>query len=376
MKIAINCWALRNKQLDGIGYFTVNTISTIIKTNPSVQFQILCDKNFTEPYFDFINVEKHFIFPALRHPLLYIFYLETVLPLFLKKHKPDVCVSMDGFLSLSSSCIQVPVIYDLNFIHYPKDLKLKNRLYYNFFFPRFAKKSKRIATISEYSKMDITNSFGINKNIVDVVWADANSNFFPLSKEDVETTRKKWSDGKPYFFFVGSMHPRKNIKRLIEAFDLFKQKNINDCKLLLAGHILWSKTEIEGTYNNSSFKNDIVFTGRLSDAELKHALGAAFALSFIPIFEGFGMPILEAMQSGVPVICSDKTSMPEIAGDAAILVDPFNLQNIAGAMQKMFYENELRESLIKKGFEQKKKFSWEKTAALLWETINKAINEN
>ena len=134
MKIAINCWVLRNKQTDGIGYFTINAISRLIKTHPEVHFQILCDKNFTEDYFDFENVSKHPIFPALRHPVLYVYYLELIVSRFLKKHKPDLFLSMDGFLSLASSCKQMPVIYDINFEHKPEDLKLKNRLYFRFFF--------------------------------------------------------------------------------------------------------------------------------------------------------------------------------------------------------------------------------------------------
>ena len=115
MTIAINCWILRNKKLDGIGYFTVNTVANLIRQHPEIQFQILCDKKFTEDYFDFPNVTKHKIFPALRHPILYVIYMELVLPFFLRKHKPDLMVSMDSFLSLLSCCKQIPVIYDINF---------------------------------------------------------------------------------------------------------------------------------------------------------------------------------------------------------------------------------------------------------------------
>jgi len=155
MKIAINCWVLRNKQLDGIGYFTVNSISRIIRSHPEVQFQVLCDKKFSEPYFDFPNVTRHYIFPALRHPVLYVLYMEFILPFFLRKHRPDLFVSAEGFLSLLSGCKQLPIIYDINFEHKPEDLKLKNRLYFRFFFKRFARKARRIATISESSKRDI-----------------------------------------------------------------------------------------------------------------------------------------------------------------------------------------------------------------------------
>ena len=373
MTVAINCWILRNKKLDGIGYFTVNAISHLIKDHPEVHFQILCDKNFTENYFDFKNVSKHHIFPALRHPVLYLYYIEVVLSLFLKKNKPDIFLSMDGFLSLSTSCKQVPVIYDINFEHKPEDLKLKNRLYFRFFYKRFARKATRIATISEYSKTDIAEFYKIDTDKIDNVSCGINSNFFPLDQLKIEEVRKKWSEGRPYFFFVGSMHPRKNIKRLLEAFTLFKQKTGADIKLLLAGSILWSKTEIENAYTNSDYKEDIIFTGRLSDEELQQVLGAALALSFVPIFEGFGLPIVEAMQSGVPVMCSNVTSMPEVAGNAALMIDPFNIESIASGMETLYLNAELRENLIALGHVQKQKFSWERTAGLLWDSINKAL---
>lgn len=371
MKIAINCWVLRNKQLDGIGYFTVNTISKIIENHPDVQFQILCDKGFTEAYFDAPNVTKHRIFPARRHPLLYIFFMELIVPFFLRKHKPDVFVSMEGFLSLLSGCKQLPVIYDINFEHQPQDHKIQNRLYFGFFFRRFARKARRIATISEFSKKDIVDQYGIDPGCIDNVSCGISSNFSPLVPGEKEGVRKQWSDGKPYFFFVGSMHPRKNIKRLLEAFDLYKRKTGSDYKLLLAGSILWRKTEIETAFKESPYSNDIVFTGRLSDEELRKVLAAAFALSFVPIFEGFGLPIVEAMQCDVPVICSNVTSMPEVAGDAGILVDPYQIQSIADGMEQMHYDDKLRLDLIEKGRRQKMKFSWENTAGLLWQSILK-----
>jgi glycosyltransferase involved in cell wall biosynthesis len=373
MKVAINCWLLRNKNLDGMGYFTIYSIPLIIKQNPNVEFQILCSKNFSEDYFDFPNVTKHYIFPSLRHPLLYIFYFEIVVRKFLAKQKPDVFVSLDGFLSLGSATKQLSVIYDINFEHFPKDIKLKNRLYFLYFFKRFARKAQRIATISEYSKKDIVEFYTVSPEKIDNVSCGVSSKFSPLPSEKIVEVREQWSNGKPYFFFVGSMHPRKNIRRLLKAFKIFKEKTKSDFKLVIAGAILWSKEEIVQEFENNPLKDDIIFTGRVSDKELVDLLGAAYALSFVPIFEGFGLPIVEAMQSGVPVICSNVTSMPEVAGDATLLVDPFNIDNIAEAMIKLHEnQNNLRNQLVEKGFKQKELFTWERTAMLFWESIKKA----
>ncbi|MFZ1259257.1 MAG: glycosyltransferase family 1 protein, partial [Chitinophagaceae bacterium] len=266
---------------------------------------------------------------------------------------------------------QIPIIYDINFEHKPGDIKLKNRIYFKFFFKRFARKAKRIATISEYSKKDIADYYKLDSSTIDNVSCGINSNFSPLDEQQISEVKNKWSGGKPYYFFVGSMHPRKNIKRLIDAFNLFKQKTGSNFKLILAGSILWSKTEIEDSYTNSPYKEDIIFTGRLSDEDLQKMLGAAYALSFVPIFEGFGLPIVEAFQSGVPVICSNVTSMPEVAGNAALMVDPFSIDSIAEGMVTLSKNNELRNQLIAKGHIQKQLFSWSRTAGLLWESICK-----
>jgi glycosyltransferase involved in cell wall biosynthesis len=376
MTIAINCWVLRQKKLDGIGFFTVNTISRIIRNNPDVKFVILCDKNYKENYFDFENVIHKRVFPPYRHPLLYFIFLEFVVPFVLRKLKPDVFVSAEGFLSLSSNCKQLPVIYDLNFEHFPENLALKNRIYFKFFFKRFAKKAKRIATISEYSKKDIIDFYGIAENNIDNVSCGINSDFKSLNHEERNQAKDKFSEGKPYFFFIGSVHPRKNVNRLLQAFIKFKEKTDSDFNLVIGGSMMWNNSDIIKTYESSKYKNNIKFVGRLSNEDLKLALGGAYALAFVPVFEGFGLPIVEAFEANVPVLTSNVTSLPEVAGDAAIYANPFKVDEITDGLVQLYKnENGLIEDLISKGRIQKNKFSWEKTASLLWDSISKVANE-
>ncbi len=373
MKIAINTWILRNKKLDGIGYVTVNTIPKIIKNNPDVQFQILCDKGYTENYFDFPNVTHHKIFPALRHPVLYVFFMEIVLGFFLRKHKPDALISTDGYLCLNSAVKQIPIICDINFEHKPEDLPFRNRVYFRIFFSRFARKATRIATISEYSKQDIVDTYKIAANKIDNISCGIDSKFSVIDEQQKNATKAKYSNGVEYFFFVGSMHPRKNIKKLIEAFNLFKQKTNSDFKLLLGGSILWQSSDFKNEYEQSKFRDDIIFLGRLSDEDLKLVLGSAYCLAFAPIFEGFGLPIVEAFEAGVPVICSNVTSMPEVAGNAALLFNPFNVDEITDAMITISNDKNLAKELVIKGHQQKLKFSWDNTANLLWQTTLKSL---
>ena len=373
MKIAVNCWILRNKKIDGIGNFTIETLRLLIIAHPSIEFQILCDKNFTEDYFDFPNAKKYHIFPPYRHPLLYLFFMEIVVGFFLKKHKPDLFLSMEGFLCLSTKCKQLPIIYDLNFEHQPQDLPFRNRIYFRTFYPKFAHKATRIVTISEYSKNDIADTYKIPLNKIDNVSCGVKENFYPLIDNSKQITRDRYTKGAEYFFFIGSMHPRKNIVRLLQAFELFKKKSNAPIKLVLAGNIFWGDESVQAVISIMNAKDDIVFTGRISDGELVNLLGSAFALTFVPTFEGFGLPIVEAFQSDVPVICSSTTSMPEVAGNAALMVDPFSVEDIAEKMTQLWNNQFLRKELIEKGRLQKNLFTWKRTSELLFESIRNCI---
>ena len=373
MKIAVNCWILRNKKIDGIGNFTIETLRLLISAHPEIKFQILCDKNFTEDYFDFPNAKKYHIFPPYRHPLLYLFFMEVVVGFFLKKHKPDLFLSMEGFLCLSTNCKQLPIIYDLNFEHQPEDLPFRNRIYFRTFYPKFARKATRIVTISEYSKNDIADTYKIPLNKIDNVSCGVKENFSLIDDKLRQITRDRYTKGAEYFFFIGSMHPRKNIVRLLQAFELFKKKSNAPLKLVLAGNIFWGDEVVKAVISTMNAKDDIVFTGRISDDELVKLLGSAFALTFVPTFEGFGLPIVEAFQSDVPVICSSTTSMPEVAGNAALMVDPLNTEDIADKMKLLWNDKLLVQELIDKGRLQKNLFTWKRTSELLYKSIQNCV---
>ena len=183
----------------------------------------------------------------------------------------------------------------------------------------------------------------------------------------------KFSDGQDYFLFVGTLHPRKNIARLFKAFNLFKKESGSKMKLIIVGTKMFMTKDIEKAFSDSSYKEDIIFTGRLSPEVLHHVLASAFALTFVPVFEGFGIPLIEAMNAGVPIISSDQTSLPEVAGDAALYVDPFSIESIKKAMIQISENEQLRMDLIEKGNRRKELFSWNKTADKLWNLIEESF---
>lgn len=373
MRIAVNTRLLLKGKLEGIGWFTFETLIRMTQNHPEHEFIFIFDRPYDPDYIFSDNITPVVIGPQARHPLLFYIWFDFQIPKVLKKYKADLFLSPDGYLSLRTQVPQLAVIHDINFVHRPDDLPWLIAKYYNYFFPKFARIAKRIATVSFYSKEDIARSFKIDYDKIDVVYDGINQIFEPLLEKEKKKIRKKYTDGTEYFLFVGALHPRKNVSGLLQAFDAFKGETTNNIKLMIVGGEMHKTGDIFETYENMRFKNDVIFTGRVSTDELHDIFGAALALTFVPFFEGFGIPVVEAMSAGVPVICSNTTSIPEVGGNAVVYADPMKIDQITDAMIKLANDKDLRKNLIEKGFEQKNKFSWDETANLLWQSVKKAL---
>lgn len=373
MKIAVNTRLLIKDKLEGIGWFSYETLKRITQKHPEHQFVFIFDRDFDESFIFSKNITPVKIAPQSRHPFLWYLWFEISVPKILSRFKADLFFSPDGFLSTKTHIPSVPAIHDINFAHRPEDLPYWVRNYYNYYFPIYAQKAKRIITVSEYSKSDICNTYKIKPEKIDVVYNGINQIYKPLDEETKKQTIEKITDGKPYFVFIGALHPRKNVARLIQAFDLFRKETALGFKLVIVGDKMFKNQDIENSYNNMNFKDDVIFTGRLPHDELHKILGSAYAMTFVPYFEGFGIPIIEAMACDVPVITSNVTSMPEVGGDAVLLSDPFSVEYIKNCMVKIANDNELRNKLIIKGRERIKNFSWDKTADRVWNSLEKSL---
>lgn len=375
MKIAVNTRLLLKDKLEGIGWFACETLRHITTSHPEHQFYFLFDREFSKEFIFSDNITPIVIGPPTRHPVLQYIWFEWSVKRAIKRIKPDVFFSPDGYISLSSKVPTVNTIHDLNFIYHPEHLPRIVQSYLNHFFPKFAKKSSRIVTVSEYSKKDIHHQYGIENDHIDVVFNGASEKFKPVATGVQEKIRAKYTNGDHYFLYVGSIHPRKNLKNLFKAFNLFKEKNKTYIKLLIVGEPMWRSKGVGNELNAMSFKNDVVFTGRVDVDELVRIYGSAYALTFVSYFEGFGIPIIEAFNTGTPVITSNVTSMPEVACDAALLVDPFSVSSISNAMETIIKNPSYREELIQRGYERAKLFSWEKSAEKLWESIQRMLKD-
>jgi len=374
MIIGVNARLLLPRKLEGIGWFAHESLKRITRQHPEHEFHFYFDRPFDPSFVFNSNVKPFVLFPQARHPYLWYLFFEWSIPFALKKSKADLFFSPDGWLSLSSSKPAVGVIHDLNFEHHADFFTDRGILnYYRKNFPKFAHKATRLATVSEYSKQDIIDTYHIDPEKIDVVYNGCNAEFKPLTTSEKTEVLNRYTQNCPYFLFVGSIHKRKNLAHLFKAFDQFKTQTDSKIKLLIVGSKKWWKGEIEDTFQAMTFKDEVVFSGHLDSAELAKVTGAALALTYISFFEGFGIPILEAFHAEIPVITSNTTSMPEVAADAALFVDPYSVDSIAEAMRAIYRDNNLRERLIEKGRVRKDNFSWDKTATLLWRTLEKTI---
>ena len=372
MRIAVNARMLSQRKPGGIGTYSYETLRRITDQHPEHTFIFIVDRSFSGRRLFPGNVAVVRTFPSF-HPVLWYPWFEAAVPKILKKHKADLFLSTDGFTSLSTNVPAVVVMHDLNFCYYPQDMPVLHSRYFNYFFPKYSEKATALATVSEHSKKDIINLYHQHSHKITVTYCGVSEEFRPLSEMEKGKVRQGLTDGARYFLYVGSFHPRKNLVRLIEAFEKFKKDIPSKIKLVLTGHKMFKTADIFHTWNRMKHKEDILFTGIVSQERLAKIYGGALALVFVSYFEGFGIPILEAMNCDIPVISSDKTAMPEVFGNAVYFVNPFSVDAIAAAMKTVFLDEPLRSTLVERGRNRRGYFSWDRTADLLWECVERAM---
>lgn len=357
--------------MEGFGWYSYEVLSRITAAHPEHEFIFFFDRAFDEKFVFSSNVKPVVLYPPARHPILFKIWFDYSVTRALKKYKADLFFSPDGYLSLKTNVPQIGVIHDLNFEHHPNDLPKSALNYLKKYTPKFARKAQHLLTVSEFSKNDIITQYTISAEKITVAYNGANPVFQPVSLADKIVYREKFTEGFPYIIFVGALHPRKNLQRLITAFDQFKQKTNSETRLLIVGENMWRSKKL--SLPDLHFKSHIHFTGHQPLATLAALTASAKFMAFVSYFEGFGIPLLEAMQSGCPVLAGNKTSLPEVGGDAALFCDPFDISSITAALCELDQNEKLRQDLIQKGLERAKNFSWDITANIVWETIEREL---
>lgn len=370
MRIGVNGRLLLSEKMEGMPRYIYETTLQMSKSHPEDEFYVFFDRK-VQVNFGFPPNVKSVVVPwHARHPILWYWWFELMIPLYLWWYNIDVFYSGDGYLSLRTKIPTLMVIHDLAYIHYPEQIKSSSLWHYRRFVPKFLRKADSLVTVSNYVKKDILRHFQVQEEQIIVAGNAVGiipETDYSLCSDLIQTTIGE----KPYFIYIGAIHPRKNIDNLIKGFLLFNKENRYN--LVLAGRMAWKTDEIQKLIKQYS---NIVYMGMVTENEKYSLIKNAVAVTYISLFEGFGIPILEAMGSGTPVITSDVTSMPEIAGDAAITVNPQKPEEIAAAMNSIIHNETMRRQLISKGIERCKDFSWQNTSIKIHDELNRIKSRN
>lgn len=353
----------------------IKTLLEMVKINPDHQYLVYSNTNHEVLNKTIIRQiqlsSSHYIPQILWDQIIFPHFL---VPLTNNRFKPDVIHHTNNVVSCWGSTPSVATIYDMTPFIIPEFFVRSHAAYQRAYFRFAAKKAAKIITVSENSKRDICRILKVDEEKVIVI---------PLASDFGEASTlpalpsvdliSRFNIRTPFVLYVGAIHPRKNVPRIIEAFNLLKQDKKIPHQLVIAGSLRWKKDHLFGHSSFNLVRDHIVFTGRVSEAELVSLYRNCDAFVWPSLYEGFGLPVLEAMSLGAPVVTSNCSSLPEVAGDAAVLVDPYNVMEIANAIWMILDRRSFAEDLRKKGIKRAAEFSWKKTAEKVLNVLESVV---
>lgn len=375
MKIGIDIRVLVRGVRTGVEEYTINLLSHLFLIEPEIQYKLFYNayrksklgfdwsqlanvelKDFKIPNRLFFISARYFNWPKIDRLL----------------GGADAYFNPHFFAApVSLKCRKIMTVHDLSFEHFPEFFSWRKRLWQKFLMriKKEAQGADKIIAVSQSTKNDLVNFYGIKEEKVEVIYSGVGEQFRPrqTSSPWSANIKRKYNLPDDFALYFGTIEPRKNIAGLIKAFEILREKH--KIKLVIAGDKGWLYRDIFKTANESKYRNDIVFTGFIEEEDKPFLYGLAKVFVYPSFFEGFGFPPLEAMAGGIPTIVSNNSSLPEVVGDGALMIDPNNIDEMAWAMEIALTDSGLREHLIEKGTARAKKFSWDscakKTLAIL-----------
>jgi len=377
--ISIEAAVLSEEKSTGVGRAVKGYITSLVGSDIVNSYHIflispnpdlLLDNSSTVIHY-FSNLLPAFLRKKKYFNILYkikFIYIWLIIPILIKKIKTDVFIGTHGLLFplfISKGIKTFYIVYDFVYILYPETMSKKNQFLVKYLARRNIRKADEIITISESVASELKHYIDKNKTCHPVHLGFDQSIFYPLKKDspEVKSTLEKFNITKPYILSVATIEPRKNLEMVCRAFEQFNTEN--KYQLVLAGKIGWQTSSILDLINNSSVAGDIIITGFVDDSDLSPLFSGAELFIFIALYEGFGLPVLEAMACGCPVLISDIPPLKEISNDTAIEVEPKNLGEIVSTLKSIMKDKKLKNDLKKKSLERSKQFTWSRAGDLL-----------
>jgi glycosyltransferase involved in cell wall biosynthesis len=309
-----------------------------------------------------------------RNPAVRILWEQLWQPVELRRERIDLLHSMAFVQPLVLGCAGVVTIYDLSFFLFPQRLPSWRRAYLRWGTASSARRATRVIAISSSTKHDIVRLLGVSESKVDVVACGVDDDFRPIeSKEQLESLRRKRHLPPEMLLFVGTLEPRKNLTTLLRSYALLRQR-FDPPPLVVGGPKGWHHEEVFALAEELGLQEHVRFPGYIPRDELPHWYNAALLFVYPSLYEGFGLPPLEAMACGTPVVASNTSALPEVVGDAGLLVEPTDAEGMADAMYRVLADSELKDTLRAKGLERARAFSWQRAARETARTYDRAMS--
>lgn len=370
MIIGIDGRELERGKITGIGRYLLNFLRYATSFRKDYHF-ILYGNQFTHFDYKSPNLTSKIILERAT-----ITWDQILLPTYLKNDSVDVFLSPYIKAPIFSPCPYITTIHDLLFLSTPDYTRWRYKPYnevFKIFGRTVSKRASAIIADSEYSKKDIIKIFGVAEKKINVVPLGISNEYKPVKGADsIERIKNIYNIRGRYMFYVGNFKPHKNIKMLIDAFAGIN-KDFSDIKLVLGGKRDKFVPSLEELSEKLEIRDRVIFTDFIKDEDLPCLYSGAELFIYPSLYEGFGLPVLEAMACGAPVICSNSTSLPEVVGDSGILINPEDVKSIASAMAKLLIDNVLREDLKRKGLERAKEFTVEKYSSKILSLIESIV---
>jgi glycosyltransferase involved in cell wall biosynthesis len=372
MRIGIDARTISEK--GGCRTYVLNLIKNLLKVDKENKYIIFYNKS--EHLGTFKETEEYLVRPGQKY--FQLIYDHLSMPLAVRKYKLDLIHTPKSATSFFYPIKNVVTILDVIPLLYPETERFPNRLYWKIQIPVAIKKADIIITISRSAKKDICQMFNVSENKIKVVYLCYNERMKPIDASDriLKKVKEKYHLPDKFILFVGTIQPRKNLDKLFRAYALLKNGNkINNSKLVICGRFGWFYKPLLNLLNELKIKKDIKFLNFIPDSELPYIYSLAELFVYPSQYEGFGLPVLEAMACGVPVITSNSSSLPEVAGNSAIKIDPRDTQGLSDSIRQVLFNEKIKNTLVKRGLEQAKKFSWGKCAKETLKIYEKIYNE-
>jgi len=305
-------------------------------------------------------------------PLVRALWEQLVQPQALRRVGADLAHGPVFVGPLLASCPFVVTVHDLSFMRFPHFFHPAKRLYLSTLTRASVRRARRVIAVSAHAAQETSKLLGVERGKIDVVYHGVDARFEPLPAEEVAAFRVAKQLPPRFVLFVGTLEPRKNLVRLLEAFARLKR---SDLSLVLAGGRGWYDDEVFARVERLQLQGRIVCPGYVPAEELSLWYNAAEVFAYPSLYEGFGMPVLEAQGCGVPVLTSNLSSLPEAAGNGALLVDPRSVEAIAEGLERLLEDKHLREALRRRGLAHAAGFCWHKTAAETVAVYQRALAE-